>query len=944
MADFNFSLFGPEAGAHADGSVLVELLDVALREGQAHRWETGGDGLWRAASPVDLTRRKQGWKLHVSATAVSAEEVLVRCLAVLLGGDSPFKFARTPSYAGMLNARHTSRGHSGKFITVYPSGDEEAVRLAAELHAATAGLAGPRVLSDRPYVPGSLVHYRYGAFVEQRTITNDGFYAWVMYDPDGNPVEDRRLGHYAPPPWVRCPFPAPPRAQPSASGQSAGRRASDGSVLIQDRFLVREAIRHANKGGVYRATDTDTGGEAVIKEARPHVGADEHGRDVRDQLRHEAEMLRLVEALDVAPRVLLTFEQGGHLFLAEDHIPGVPLRQWVPDRIRAGGWRRHVPGARNTADRLAALMERVHEAGLVVRDFNPNNIMVLPDGDVRLIDLELAVPDSERSGAPGRVGTLGYSAPEQLAGNPADVAADYYSLGATICFVLTGNCPYFLEDSPPARPLRDRLAEWLAVRDDERVSGRPGEIPAEAILGLMDDHPARRETAAGVRPALAGTGAPASEPARRPGSPRTSPSGGSTGDAVAVSGARWREVVDGTLHHLLTSMDPDNDERLWPTSCANGAPDPCCLQHGAAGVLRVLAECFELTGDERLPQAITAASGWIDRRLRAGTRRPPGLYFGEAGMAWSIYEAGRALSDHKLRDRGTEIARSLPATWSNPDMTHGTAGIGLTSLHFWLRTGDREFVERAGESADALLASADDGPDGLTWAAPAELDSRLAGLRNFGYAHGTAGVGCFLLAFALATGRSDCLALARRAGETLLAGATVTEGAEAGEGAALWGVGPGAETTAPYWCHGSSGIGAYLVRLSAATGDDRFGKVADMAAQAVSENASRAPIGQCHGLAGNGGFLLDMARAAGGGTRDGYVAEAERLARILVAGRAYRDGRMVLPDEQGEISSSWGDGLSGVLAFFLRLRYGSPRLWTVEPPGAGHGLAEGKSL
>lgn len=54
------------------------------------------------------------------------------------------------------------------------------------------------------------------------------------------------------------------------------------------RFRIREAIRHTNKGGVYRGTDVRTGSPAVIKGARPHVEADARGRDVRDRLRTEA--------------------------------------------------------------------------------------------------------------------------------------------------------------------------------------------------------------------------------------------------------------------------------------------------------------------------------------------------------------------------------------------------------------------------------------------------------------------------------------------------------------------------------------------------------------------------------------------------------------------------------------------------------------------------------
>jgi tRNA A-37 threonylcarbamoyl transferase component Bud32 len=911
MADFNFSIFSPALATSTGGSVLIEVLDRVLRGmGEEDRWEVALSGPWCYATPTEQLRRPQGWKLHISATPASAEMVLVRSLPVLLQSCSAFKFASTIDHVGLLNARNTSRGHSGKFITIYPQSDEEAVRLAHALHQATAGLAGPRILSDRPYEPGSLVHYRYGAFVEERKISNDGFYAWVIFDPEGNPVEDRRVGQYVPPAWAPCPF-------PNVIGNSTSDTNSGGQgVLLGDRFLVREAIRHLNKGGVYRAVDTQSGADVVIKEARPHVAADETGKDVRDRLRAEARALEKVWPLGVAPRPVMLFEQSQHLFLAEELIPGVPLRQWVPDRIREGGWRRHVPTGLEMAGRLVALMDVIHQASLILRDFNPNNIMVLPDGQLRLIDLELAVMAGEQEEKLIRAGTPGYSAPEQLQGSSPAVEADYFSLGATICFVVTGDAPYFLEDVPETRPLRERLAEWLTVR------GEALDIPPHIqrlILGLMDDEPTHRWTTSEARNALA-TARTSLGRSRRA---HSSSAHGFEHNNGRLGDEQWQQAVDGIVGYLLTSMNPTDGERLWPVSCAHGAPDPCCLQHGAAGVLGVLTRCFELTSDQRLPEVMATAGKWITQRLQAGANRPAGLYFGEAGIAWSLYEAGRVLGDDKLTEQGLTLVETLPLSSLNPDITHGTAGIGLTFLHFWLRTGNKDFVERASKGADTLIASASEEPAGVIWGTPAEFESRLAGKRYHGFAHGTAGVGYFLLGSALATGRSDCLALACRAGETLLANAIV-EG-----GLALWSAGSGDDTTAPYWCHGSAGIGTFLTRLHRATGDDRFGKLAHMSAQAVMENTWRGVLGQCHGLAGNGEFLLDVAEAAGD---QRYESMAHQLARVIFASRAYREGHVVFPNEQGGLSATWGDGMSGILSFLLRLRYRSSRLWMADLP------------
>jgi serine/threonine protein kinase len=919
MADLDASTFPGSAGSDAEDSVLGAVLENALAGlAQADRWDVATSGFWCSLVPADSPRRAQGWKLHLSATPASAQDVLARALPVLLESASPFKFARTLDHVGQLNARQTPRGQSGKFITVYPETDEEAVRLAEALHRETLGLAGPRILSDRPYAPGSLVHYRYGAFIEERRLGNDGLYAWVIFDPDGNPVEDRRTGQYVPPSWAVCPFPEAPAS--TASGSTGGA----GGVLLGDRFLVREAIRHVNKGGVYRAVDTETGAEAIIKEARPHVAADASGRDVRDLLRTEARALETLGPLGAAPRMLKLFEHSEHVFLAEEFVPGAVLRQWVLDQLRDGGWRRRVPDALDMVERVVELLDVAHRAGVIIRDFTPNNIIVRPDGELRLIDLELAVLPGQNGTELTGHGTPGYAAPEQMAGSAAAVEADYYSLGANICFLVTGSTPDLLPEVPPDRPSRERLAEWLAVR---HAPDLPADIPA-MIVGLLDPDPELRWTLPRAAAALAAARA---RP-ERPVSPSSSSSSSSSGsgerasDAGRLSEELWHDAVDGAVGYLLDSMDPGNPEQLWPISCVEGTPDPCILQLGTAGIMGVLTRCFELTGDDRLPEVIRTASAWTGRRLRLDAKRGPGLYFGEAGIAWSLYDAGRALGDDQLAERGLELGRTMQVCSPTPDVTHGTAGIGLALLHLWDRTGDEEFLKRATESADSLVSSVDDGPDGLIWGTPAAFESRLAGGRYYGFAHGTAGVGYFLLCAALASGRSDYLQLARQAGETLLASATVSDGV------ALWGACPGYPTTAPYWCHGSAGIGGFLTRLHRATGDDRFDKVAQMAATAVMENSWRGVLGQCHGVAGNGEFLLDMADAEDAG-HDGpgrYEAMAHELARILLASRARRGGRLLFPDEEGDVSAGWGGGMSGILSFLLRLRDRSPRLWMVD--------------
>ncbi|MEU6901438.1 class IV lanthionine synthetase LanL [Streptomyces virginiae] len=890
--------------SHATEVDLEELLRRALdSSGAGPRWTTDADEMWCRLTPLTAPRRDQGWKLHVSATSASAPAVLARSLDVLLREESAFKFARSPEKVGALNSRATPRGSSGKFLTVYPRSDADAARIALDLHRATAGLAGPRILSDQPYAANSLVHYRYGAFVGRRRLSDDGLLVWFIEDPDGNPVEDKRTGRYSPPSWAVSPFPAsapvPPR-DPSTT---------DAPVLLGGRFSVREAIRHTNKGGVYRGTDVTTGAPVVIKEARPHVEADASGHDVRDWLRAEARTLRSLDGTGLAPEPVAMFEHAGHLFLAQEEVPGVPLRNWVAEHFRDAGSERYRSDALAMAARLVDLVAAAHAHGCVLRDFTPGNIMVRPDGELRLIDLELAVLKGDTA-LPTTVGTPGFSAPERLHDAPVSPTADYYSLGATVCFVLAGKVPNLLPEEPAGRPPQQRLAEWLAAC--EATLDLP-DGPHEMILGLMRDEPAERWDPARARTALRRT-------------ERELPHRRHHHDTIAIAANRsdachdlTQTAVAGIVEHLVDSMTPDDDKRLWPVSTMAGETDPCTVQQGAAGVLAVLTRYFELTGDPRLPELISTAGHWTAARTDLDSVRP-GLHFGGRGTAWALYDAGSAVGDRALMDHALALALAPQTPTPSHDITHGAAGSGLAAAHLWHRTGDPRLADLVVDAADRLAAAARREPPGVSWPVPAEAVSEEAGKRYLGFAHGTAGIGCFLLAAATVADRRDYTELAVEAGEHLLAHAVLV-----GE-AAQWPAQATDPPTAPYWCHGSAGIGTFLVRLWRATGDDRFGDLARRATRAVVERASRAALTQCHGLAGNGDFLLDMVEATG---ERSYRTMAEHLARLVVAERSHRAGHVVFPNEYGDVSTSWSDGSAGILAFLLRIRHTEPRRWMI---------------
>jgi lantibiotic modifying enzyme len=386
-----------------------------------------------------------------------------------------------------------------------------------------------------------------------------------------------------------------------------------------------------------------------------------------------------------------------------------------------------------------------------------------------------------------------------------------------------------------------------------------------------------------------------------------------------------RLLADG-LAHLAAAAYQAAPDQLMASNQRGVKSDSCNVQSGVAGVLAVLVRASERLGTESLRAAVARLAGWLDRNRFTAQQLLPGLYFGRAGMAWALFDAARHLDDDGLATRALELATALPVRWPNPDITFGTAGAGLTSLHLWYETKEPVLLDRVHAAVDHLVETAQRTDGRVFWQVPTDFDSRLAGVVQLGFAHGVAGIGAFLLAAWQATGREDARQVAEQAGHTL-AGAAVREG-----GTAYWpnGLsGPDESDMRYHWCSGASGVGTFLVRLWQATGEPRYRQLAHEAAVAVRRTRWLHPLPACHGLPGSGEFLLDLAAADGGSYRDW----AEEIAAAIYVRLGEWHGRLVGSDEpDGRVFFDFNTGYAGVVGFALRLVHGGPRWWMVDRP------------
>lgn len=826
--------------------------------------------------------RSQGWKLHISAGVGSAEAVLRRALPILLAERASFKVVASLERLAELSANASALSQVGKFITVYPTDDAQGVRLAALLDEATWGLPGPMVLSDRPLRPGSLVHYRYGSFRERYVQTAIGTIELAIRQPDGELVPDPRGSRYDPPSWVVDPF--------VATGVSPEWTPDDG---LNEPYVVIDTLHESPRGAIHRAIDLRTGRLWALKRARRYALLDEDGRDARDRLRHEADVLVSLAPDSRFPSVRGVVEQGADLVLVMEYLSGATLEGHVLDIVRRG---RLMPSWQviRWGLELTAALRTIHERGWYYRDLKAQNVIVGPDARLRLVDFELAYRPASGQRPFGR-GTPGYTSPQQAACRPSSVTDDVYSLGALLYFAATGA-------QPPSAPRPSNLLERPLASLNPLV---PPSL-ANVIQRCLDPSPL-------VRFASMSAAEQALERCDDGKPPAASLSGTDAGiDRAARGGPAWARAWARRLGDALCRAavhDPARDGLIWADEGLVRGIFARDLDTGSAGVVLALAGLVVDGGTSEQRACLIEGARWLASPRRQRGSALSGLYVGEAGVGAALLRAGQVLGDDRLVVRAVERGRWVAAQpHASPDLFGGTAGRLRFHLLLWDETGEAEHLRAAVSAGESLLASAQgDHVSGYRWIVPPGFGP-LSGNAFLGYARGAAGIADSLLDLFEATTDERFLGVAESVARWLTDLATPAPGD--GDQPVSWPTVEGGPYFGNFWCHGAAGIGGFLLHAG------QFGWAA-RAARTTADGSRWGGPGQCHGLAGNIEFLLDMFQSTGDAT---YLADAELLGQLLrVFLRQPRATRAGHVNAARPLTTSYMFGLAGIMVCLLRL-------------------------
>ncbi len=329
-----------------------------------------------------------------------------------------------------------------------------------------------------------------------------------------------------------APDPAPP---PAASPLTAAVWKMASAAVEPDRvgtrigrFMLLERIGQGGMGVVYSAFDNELERRVAVKLIRA----------LAPDPREQARLLREARAMAklAHPNVVTVFEAGtvdnGHgdeVFVAMEYVKGETLRAWA--RRTPRHWREVVAMYSGAARGLAA----AHAAGLVHRDFKPDNVLVGADLRPRVLDFGLARPGTDRDpeaasssprdsdhdvGAPAgnvdisaisedgvALGTPGYMAAEQIDGSPVDHRSDQFAFCVSLYEALYAERPYvgetfvelfvrIKEGTISPLPVGTRVPGWLRAIVLRGLDPRPqARWPSmDALLEALARDPARART------------------------------------------------------------------------------------------------------------------------------------------------------------------------------------------------------------------------------------------------------------------------------------------------------------------------------------------------------------------------------------------------------------------------------------------------------------------
>lgn len=239
---------------------------------------------------------------------------------------------------------------------------------------------------------------------------------------------------------------------------------TDRGTVIDGKYEILKEIGRGGMSTVYLAMDKHLNKQWAVKEIRKK-GNGKNDEIIINSLLAEANMMKKLDHPSL-PRIVDIIDNGFTIYVVMDYIEGESLDKILnvygaqPEELVIG-W------AKQLCDALSYLHSQ--NPPIIYRDMKPANVMLKPEGNIKIIDFGIAREYKEQNLADTTVlGTKGYAPPEQYSGQ-TDPRSDIYALGMTMHHLLTGVDPRSGEPYAPVRQWNPELSEGIEIIIDKCV-------------------------------------------------------------------------------------------------------------------------------------------------------------------------------------------------------------------------------------------------------------------------------------------------------------------------------------------------------------------------------------------------------------------------------------------------------------------------------------------
>ncbi len=291
-------------------------------------------------------------------------------------------------------------------------------------------------------------------------------------------------------------------AKRSAAATGDTQEPDDGALipgeLFANRYQITRVVGRGGMGMVYKARDRELAEDVAIKTLRSNAMSDDP--TVVERFKTEIRLARRISHRNVV-RTHDLGEHDGAYYVTMEYVEGITVRELIDMRGHLS-----VPSTLGIAQQLAASLEVAHDQGVIHRDIKPQNMLLDPDGVLKVMDFgiaRLAQHTSTLTQAGMVIGTPAYMAPEQLLAEEVDARSDLYAVGVVLYECLTGALPF--EGASPIA-LIAKVLHTVPVSPAERDASVP--LPLSGlVMRLLDKEPGGRPgSAAELRELLAELG------------------------------------------------------------------------------------------------------------------------------------------------------------------------------------------------------------------------------------------------------------------------------------------------------------------------------------------------------------------------------------------------------------------------------------------------------